>query len=283
MHLRVRLSRPEGEAGMTPLEAVALQDVQALGDDRDIAIDAVGIAGLRYPITIADREGHAQRTVATVDMDVDLGAHVKGTHMSRFVEVLAEQHIEVSVTTVVGVARSLRQRLGSERARVALRFPYFRQRQAPVSGLPALVDCDATLAAEVLGLKQTVRVGVRVPVTSLCPCSKEISDYGAHSQRGYVDMSVECASPRSVWIEDLIDVAEASASAPIYPLLKRVDERHVTMQAYDNPAFVEDIVRDVAVALKGDERIDAFALTATNLESIHNHSAVGRLRWQRTP
>jgi GTP cyclohydrolase I len=215
-------------------------------------------------------------------MDVHLPAHLKGTHMSRFVEVLDHYANDISVTTIAGIAADLRARLESERARLALEFPYFLERTAPVSGLRSINDYEGRLSAEADARGATITLGVRVPLTSLCPCSKEISDYGAHNQRGYLDIDARCDSRRrSVWLEDLIDLAETCGSAPIYPLLKRVDERHVTMQAYDNPVFVEDIARQAALALMADERICSFVVRVANQESIHNHEAVARITWER--
>jgi MptA/FolE2 family GTP cyclohydrolase len=162
-----------------------------------------------------------------------------------------------------------------------LEFPYFLERSTPISGLRSVNDYEGRLVAEVNGPRSQLEVGVRVPVASLCPCSKEISDYGAHNQRGYVDLDVRCSSEHPVWLQDLVEVAEGCGSAPIYTLLKRVDERHVTMEAYDNPAFVEDIARDAALALRGDGRVEAFTVRVANQESIHNHEAVARIRWER--
>jgi GTP cyclohydrolase I len=267
---------------VTSLASLPLNDVQALFDDRQLPIEEVGIADLRYPLLVKDRSNQAQPTVATVAMDVDLPANVKGTHMSRFVEVLDSHATEVSVNTVVSIADALHDRLGGSRARVAFRFPYFRSRTAPVSGLSALAEHEAELTGERVNGSASVHLSVRVPVTSLCPCSKEISDYGAHSQRGYLQLDAHCSADAPVWIDDLIDVADRCGSAPVYPLLKRVDERHVTMQAYDNPAFVEDIARDAAIALRKDNRVLRFEVSVSNHESIHNHSAVARITGERT-
>ena len=266
---------------MNPLETAVLDDVQARGDHRNVEIEAVGIADLRYPISLTGRSGASQRTVATVAMDVDLPGHVRGTHMSRFVEVLHDAAGDLSPRELPTLAAELRERLGSERARIVLDFPYFLERTAPVSGMTSLIDLEGRLAVSSGEESATLEIAARVPVTSLCPCSKEISDYGAHNQRGHVELHVHCRPSDPVWLEDLVEVAEQAASAPIYPLLKRVDERHVTMQAYDNPAFVEDIVRDAAVALQSDQRVLRFTASAANQESIHNHSAVARVRWER--
>lgn len=266
---------------MNPLETAVLDDVQAQVDHRNVDIEAVGIADLRYPVSLTGRDGVARRTVATVAMDVDLPGHVRGTHMSRFVEVLHASADDLSPHNLPQLASKLRMRLGSDRARIVLDFPYFLERAAPVSGMTSLVDLEGRIAVSSGAETTTLEIAARVPVTSLCPCSKEISDYGAHNQRGRVELHVHCSAAEPIWIEDLVEVAEQAASAPIYPLLKRVDERHVTMQAYDNPAFVEDIVRDAAVALRDDQRVLGFTVSAANQESIHNHSAVARVRWER--
>ncbi len=262
---------------MNPLAAVPLEDVQGQFDTRAVAIDEVGISELRYPVRIAGRGGVVQPTVATVSTTVDLAADVRGTHMSRFVQALREHLTVVDQRTCAALAEHLRDRLNSSRATVTLEFPYFIERTAPVSALRGIVDVEARLTA-VAAESTEVRVSVRVPVTSLCPCSREISDYGAHNQRGYVEIDVGCDAGEQVWFEDLIDVAEAAASAPIYSLLKRVDERHVTMTAYENPAFVEDIARDVVVALRQDARLRDYLVRVTNQESIHNHNAVATIR-----
>jgi GTP cyclohydrolase IB len=267
---------------VSSLAYLPLNDVQALLDDRRLPIDAVGIADFRYPLVVTDRGGETQPTVATVAMDVNLPANIKGTHMSRFVEVLDARAGEVTVNTLPLMVRDLHERLGGTRARVELRFPFFRSRAAPVSGLSALAEHEAGLTGELSDGLISMSVSVRVPVTSLCPCSKEISDYGAHSQRGYLQLRVECVPDSPVWIEDLIDIGEQCGSAPIYPLLKRVDERHVTMQAYDNPAFVEDIARDAALALRQDHRVQRFEVSVSNQESIHDHTAVARISGART-
>lgn len=262
---------------MNPLAAVPLEDVQGQLDARAVAIDEVGISDLRYPVRVAVRGGGVQPSVAMVSATVDLAADVRGTHMSRFVEALGERLKVIDPLACAALVEDLRERLHSTRAAVDLRFPYFIERSAPVSGLPGMVDAEARVAATA-GSSTEVRVGIRVPVTSLCPCSREISDYGAHNQRGYVEIDVTCQPGQQVWFEDLIDIAEAAASAPIYSLLKRVDERHVTMTAYENPAFVEDIARDVVIALRQDPRVRDYVVRVTNQESIHNHNAVATIR-----
>jgi GTP cyclohydrolase IB len=263
-----------------------MEDVQSRPDERRIAIDQVGVSNLRYPIVVLDREQERQHTVADLAMSVALPHHFKGTHMSRFLEVLNEHRGEVTMRTLPSILRELKKRLDAESARVEVRFPYFVDRAAPVSGARGLMDYECWFIGEANGAHDDFLLGVRVPVTSLCPCSKEISDYGAHNQRGYVTLEVRSLradeGPAAfIWIEELIEVAERSASAPVYPLLKRPDERHVTMQAYDNPVFVEDMVRNVARRLQDDQRVRWFKVHALNQESIHNHSAFAQIEWRR--
>ncbi len=261
-------------------------DVQSRPDERGIELDRVGVTDLLYPIVVLDRARERQSTNARFTMSVSLPHHFKGTHMSRFVEVLNEHRGEFTMHTMPRMLDALCARLEATSARIEAQFHYFVERAAPVSGARGLMDYDCSFLGEVREGTTDFVLSVRVPVTSLCPCSKEISDYGAHNQRGTISIDVRAMpddSGRSqlVWIEDLIEVAERSASAPVYPLLKRSDERHVTMQAYDNPVFVEDMVRNVAVALRSDKRVAWCAVTATNVESIHNHSAFARTEWRR--
>jgi GTP cyclohydrolase I len=263
-----------------------VEDVQSRGDERRVPIDRVGVCDLRYPITVLDRRRETQHTIARIAMSVSLPHHFKGTHMSRFLEVLERHSGELTLRTLPAVLRELRQRLQAESARVEVEFPYFLERTAPVSGARSVMGYDCSFLAEAGPGSEDFTLGVRVPVTSLCPCSKAISDYGAHNQRGSVHIRVRgvCSAqgpPALVWIEELVDLAEGSASAPVYPLLKREDERHVTMQAYDNPAFVEDIVRNVAVSLREDPRVAWFCVRAVNHESIHDHDAFAQVEWRR--
>jgi GTP cyclohydrolase IB len=271
-----------------PSTTHALEDVQNRPDGRGIAIDKVGVSDLRYPVLVMDRDQEWQHTVARVSLSVALPHHFKGTHMSRFVEILNEYRGELTMRTLPGILRHLRDRLDAERAHVEVRFPYFIERAAPVTGSTALMDYECAFVGDSDGASDDFMLSVRVPVTSLCPCSKEISDYGAHNQRGYVTMDVRPAASRDgqrdlIWIEELVEVAERSASAPVYPLLKRPDERHVTMQAFDRPAFVEDIARDVAGHLQDDERVAWFRVQVVNHESIHNHNAFAEIEWRRSP
>ncbi|KIG17589.1 GTP cyclohydrolase I [Enhygromyxa salina] len=264
-----------------------MQDVQGLPDDREIPIDRVGVAGLNHPIVVLDRRSEKQRTVGAFTMSVSLPREQKGTHMSRFVEVLNDHHGEVTMRTVPKILRDLQDRLGASSAQIEVTFPYFLERAAPVSGATALMDYSCAFIGELREDHDDFVLRVRVPVTSLCPCSKAISERGAHNQRGYITMSVRTntdssGDPQLVWIEELIQVAEQSASAPVYPLLKRPDEAHVTVQAYDNPVFVEDMVRNVARRLQDDPRVYWFEVHAENHESIHNHSAFAQVTWSRT-
>ena len=255
-----------------------LVDIQKTPDVRGIDINQVGVCDLTYPIVVLDRDNQRQNATASISMSVNLPHHFKGTHMSRFLQVLAKHQGEVTLRTLPAILQELRQRLDAEAAHIEVEFTYFLLRTAPVSGLKAPMDYRCTFIGESNGKTDDFILRVAVPVSTLCPCSKMISDYGAHNQRGYVTMSVRMnrdaqGSWDMVWIEELIAVAEKSASAPIYPLLKRTDERFVTMQAYDNPVFVEDVVRNVAALLRDDPRIAWFEVRTVNHESIHNHSA----------
>lgn len=263
-----------------------MEDVQGRGDSRGIPINQAGVSDLTYPIVVLDRAHERQQTIAKVSMSVGLPHHFKGTHMSRFIEVFEGHRGEITMRTMPRLLRALRERLEAETARVAVSFPYFLERHAPVTGACGLMDYECTIVGEADSAREDFVLGVRVPVTSLCPCSKEISDRGAHNQRTYVTIEVRGVGRPTepshfVWIEELIEIAEASASAPVYPLLKRPDERHVTMQAYDNPAFVEDIVREVALRLQSDPRIAWFRVHARSDESIHNHSAFAQVEQTR--
>lgn len=265
---------------------VAMYDVQNSSDDRQIAIDRVGVSDLRYPIIVLDRKNEIQHTVADVTLSVSLPHHFKGTHMSRFIEIMNEHRGEVTMRTLPVILHTMKERLEAESAHLEARFPYFLERSAPASGARGLVDYECHFKCSSNGHGDDFVLGVRVPVTSLCPCSKAISDYGAHNQRGFITIEVrsipnEEGRPSIIWIEELVEVAETSASAPVYALLKRPDERHVTMQAYDNPVFVEDMVRNAAGKLREDSRVAWFRVNAVNQESIHNHSAFAELQWNR--
>jgi GTP cyclohydrolase I len=268
------------------MELTALEDVQGRRDHRQIPLDRAGVRDLRYPIVVLDREHRKQATVAHIAMSVSLPHEFKGTHMSRFVEVLNLYRGEMTLRTLPALLQELRKRLDAESAQIHVTFPYFIERSAPASGATGLMDYECSFSGELRAGLQDFVLGVKVPVTSVCPCSKAISDYGAHNQRGQIDINVSSArvgtdEPPIIWIEEMVELAERSASAPVYPLLKRADERHVTMLAYDNPVFVEDMVRNVACELQGDHRVARFAVEAVNYESIHNHSAFAATSWER--
>ncbi len=263
-----------------------MDDVQNYQDERRIPIDQVGVSDLRYPIVVLDRGQGRQHTTARLKMSVNLPHHFKGTHMSRFLEAINDHRGEITMMTLPAILKDLRERLEAESARIEVAFPYFLERSAPVSEAKGLMDYNCTFVGEMNGTKEDFILGVQVPVTTLCPCSKTISDYGAHNQRGYINVEVrsvgkDSGNPELIWIEELIDIAERSASAPVYPLLKRADERHVTMQAYDNPVFVEDLVRNVAGRLQDDPRVAWFRVDVENHESIHNHNVFARIEWHR--
>jgi GTP cyclohydrolase I len=263
-----------------------VEDVQNQPDVRNVAIDRAGVSDLRYPIVVLDRYHQVQHTIANVSMSVGLPEEFKGTHMSRFIEVLNEHRGELTMRTLPTLLHDLRRRLQAKIARVEVVFPYFIERAAPVSRATALMDYECNFVGESFNGTDDFVLGVKVPVTSLCPCSKAISDYGAHNQRGYITVQTRGArqadgSNAFMWIEELIAIAEQAASAPVYPLLKRPDERHVTMQAYNHPAFVEDMVREVAIRLQRDLRVAWFQVRAVNQESIHNHSAFAQVEWTR--
>lgn len=271
---------------MNPLTSIALPDVQAEAETRGICLDEVGISGLSYPLTLRSPDGDVQHTVADAELVVALDAAERGTHMSRFVEALHEYRDELGAESVLDLARDLTSRLRASRARVHLSFPMFVLRRAPVSDAESLLRLDCAFTGAADGDVQTLQIAVRVAVTSLCPCSKEIADYGAHSQRGYVRVEVSDGAwghgHRGMWFDDLLAVIDEAASAPVYPALKRADERQVTMAAYDKPAFVEDLARDVALGLQSDPRIDGFSVAIENQESIHDHQAVARTSWRRS-
>ncbi len=248
-----------------------IPDVQGSADTRRLAIDKVGIKAIRHPVRIAERGGGVQHTVATFNMYVGLPHHFKGAHMSRFVEVLNAHERDISMASFQAMLAEMVDRLEAESGIIEMGFPFFVNKSAPVSGVQSLMDYEVQLAGEIAAGRRSFRVKVVVPVTSLCPCSKKISDYGAHNQRAHV--TIEAWTSDFIWIEDLIDCAERNASAELYGLLKRPDEKHVTERAYDNPKFVEDVVRDVAATLNADPRIERYVVESENFESIHNHSA----------
>lgn len=252
-------------------DTTAIPDVQSSQDKRKIAINKVGIKDIRHPVQVKDRSGQVQHTVANFNMYVDLPHHFKGTHMSRFVEILNSHEHEITVQSLRTMLSEMTERLDAENGHIEMSFTYFVNKAAPVSGVKSLLDYEVTFYGERVNGKNTVSVKVIVPVTSLCPCSKKISEYGAHNQRSHVTVNVKTED--FIWIEDIIDIVEKEASCELYGLLKRPDEKYVTERAYDNPKFVEDMVRDVAARLNDDERVLSYVLESENFESIHNHSA----------
>jgi len=252
-------------------EANSLADTQGEQDTRQIRINQVGVRGIQHPIEVMDREKSRQDTIATISLSVDLPHHFKGTHMSRFLEVLNSHGSLIHIENVRDILAELRNRLEAENAHLDMEFPYFIRKSAPETGAPGMMNYVARLEAAAGRKGQALRLTSSVPVTTLCPCSKAISARGAHNQRGLVSLSVEF--DRVVWIEELIEMVEASASCELYSLLKREDEKHVTERAYDNPVFVEDLVRNVAQRCKENDRISWYRIEAENFESIHNHSA----------
>ena len=246
-------------------------DVQGSRDLRQVPINKVGIKDIRHPVKVADRAGGEQATVAEFNMYVNLPHNFKGTHMSRFIEILNSHETAISVKSFQEMLFQVSELLEAEESHIEMRFPYFVQKAAPVSGVKSLMDYQVTFQGSVQDGKAIHRTKVQVPVTSLCPCSKKISEYGAHNQRSHVTITVE--THKFVWIEEIIEVAERLASSELYGVLKRPDEKFVTERAYDNPAFVEDLARDVARALADDKRISSFVVEVENFESIHNHSA----------
>ena len=246
-------------------------DVQNQTDDRRIAIDKVGVKNIRYPITVLDKAKDKQRTVASVNMYVNLPHQYKGTHMSRFIEILSEYRRDISPQRLPKILEEMKQRLNAESAHMELTFPYFIEKNAPVSGTPSLMEYNCRFVGSVNGDGMDIMVEVTVPITTLCPCSKEISASGAHNQRGEVRLGTRFK--KFIWMEDMIRLVENSCSCEVFSLLKRSDEKFVTESAYDNPMFVEDVVREIASRLDQDDNITWFAVAAENFESIHNHSA----------
>ena len=258
-----------------------IADVQNSADARKLPINKVGIKDIRHPIRVRDRSGGEQHTIAIFNMYVNLPHNFKGTHMSRFVEILNQYEREISVKSFKHILAEMVERLEAEAGHIEMSFPYFVNKSAPVSGVESLMDYDVTFLGEIRKGKKSTVLKVLVPVTSLCPCSKKISEYGAHNQRSHVTVTVR--TKEFVWIEDLIDMVEKTASCELYGLLKRPDEKAVTERAYNNPKFVEDMVRDIAAKLNEDNRIDGYIVESENFESIHNHSAYALIEKDMLP
>lgn len=246
-------------------------------DDRALAIDKVGIKGLSYPIQVLDKHNQVQHTVASVNLYVGLPQQFKGTHMSRFVEILNARRGEMTIRNMPEILAEIQRRLAADDAHIELSFPYFISKRAPISGVESLMEYRCAFRASKRGPNLDFVLAVQVPVKSLCPCSKAISAYGAHNQRSLVD--VEVRSSGFVWIEDVVEAVEKCASAPLFALLKREDEKYITELAYENPKFVEDLVRDAVLALRELPGVTSLKVSAENQESIHNHSAYGEIAW----
>ena len=255
-------------------DRLTIPDTQSARDERHLAIQRVGVKDVRYPLQLVV-EGQVQSTAAIWSLDVTLPAEKKGTHMSRFIAWLDALDAPMQATNLRSLHEQMLQRLDASAGRVEAAFSFFLRKRAPVSGLSSLLDYQGRWIAETRDAQTTVWMEVAVPVKSLCPCSKEISDYGAHNQRSLVTIRVEVLSPMD-WRE-LVRFAEESASSEIWPMLKRTDEKWITERAYENPKFVEDLVRDVALRLNADERIGRYTVDVENFESIHNHSAYARI------
>jgi len=248
-----------------------LHDMQSHRDDRELSIDKVGVRGLRFPIQVRDRTRKVQDTVATIGMFVDLPKEFKGTHMSRFVEVLNAHGNIIHVENITDILSSLQSKLNSATSHIEIEFPYFMSKRSPVSKKESLMDYVARFDAAACGDETDFVLTVKVNVTTLCPCSKAIAKYGAHNQRG--EVTVALRFKKIVWIEEVIEMVEESASSELYALLKRQDEKHVTERAYENPVFVEDLVRNVALRLNAHRLVTWYKVEAENFESIHNHNA----------
>ena len=251
--------------------SAVIEDVQNSKDTRQIPINKVGIKDIRHPVRVRDRSMGEQHTIACFNMYVNLPHNFKGTHMSRFVEILNQHEREISVESFKDMLQEMAERLEADSGHIEMRFPYFVNKTAPVSGVESLMDYDVTFIGEVHNGAVDMAIKVVIPVTSLCPCSKKISAYGAHNQRSHV--TVNASIKDFIWIEEIIEMVEQEASCELYGLLKRPDEKQVTERAYDNPKFVEDMVRDVAARLNDEDRVSAYVVESENFESIHNHSA----------
>jgi GTP cyclohydrolase I len=268
------MNPPLSTAKIARPTATEVEDVKAHADTRQLPINRVGIKDIRHPVRVKDRSAGEQHTIASFNMYVSLPHNFKGTHMSRFVEILHGER-EISVESFRAMLSTMTARLEADSGHIEMKFPFFVMKKAPISGVESLMDYQATLIGENHHGEVETWVQVEVPVTSLCPCSKKISDYGAHNQRSHVTIKARLRS--HIWIEELIEIAESEASCELYGILKRPDEKFVTERAYDNPKFVEDVVRDVATRLNRDERISAYVVESENFESIHNHSAYARI------
>ena len=252
------------------VESCSIPDIQSMPDSRNIPIDKVGVKGLRYPISVKDREKGLQHTVGVFDLFVNLPHDFKGTHMSRFIEVLNEFRGHVSMDKFQSILEKIKAKLDAESAHMNVEFPYFIEKSAPMTNTPGLMSYTCFMRGS-LADRFDLIVGVEVPVNTVCPCSKEISEYGAHNQRGLV--RIQLRFRKFFWIEEIIQIVESSVSSEIFSLLKRADEKFVTEQAYDNPMFVEDVVRSVLSRLRETKNFTWYRIEAENFESIHSHNA----------
>ena len=258
-----------------------LPDTQNIKDLRNIVINQVGIKDILHPISFVNKAKEVQPSVANFTMTVRLPENVKGTHMSRFIEILNVNECSFSVESFMDLVQTVAEKLDSTSARIVVDFPFFRNKSAPSSGVQSLLDYQATLIGNIVDGEADMSVKVIVPVTSLCPCSKSICKYGAHNQRSHITIEVKPTEGSVVFLEDLIDLAEQKASSELYAVLKRDDEKVVTERAYENPAFVEDLVRDIAVELNANDKVNYYSLESENFESIHNHSAYALITNQK--
>ncbi len=249
-----------------------MRDIQNERDDRKMPIHKVGINNLSYPISVLDRKGEFQHTVSHINMYVDLPHHYRGTHMSRFLEVISRHSMNLNLNNLDKILKEIKETFKCETAHLELEFPYFIYKKAPVSGIESPMEYICRVEAKMGGAQRLELLAeVNVPVHNLCPCSKEISRFGAHNQRGMIKIRV--ISSKMIWFEELIEIGEKCASAPLYSLLKREDEKYITELAFNNPRFVEDSAREAALALNKDPRISWYSVEVTNFESIHNHNA----------
>ena len=258
-----------------------LPDTQNTKDLRNIVINQVGIKDILHPISFVNRDNKSRPTVANFTMTVRLPENVKGTHMSRFIEILNDNDCSFGIDNFMDLVQTVADKLDSRDAQIIVDFPFFRNKKAPSSGVESLLDYNATLTGSLIDGKPDLTLKVVVPVTSLCPCSKSISKYGAHNQRSHITIEAKATDGAVIYLEDLIDLAEQKASSELYAILKRDDEKVVTERAYENPAFVEDIVRDIAVELNADKKVNFYCLESENFESIHNHSAYALITNQK--
>lgn len=272
-------SNPTDQADGSTTPDPIIEDVQGRHDRRHLAINKVGVCDIRHPVSIAQRSGGQQSTIATFGMYVNLPDHFKGTHMSRFVQILNAHEHEITVRSFKRMLIEVTERLEADNGHIEMAFPFFIDKKAPVTGEPGVMDYQVKFVGDRYSDSTDLAVEVQVPVTTLCPCSKDISAYGAHNQRSLI--TIRARSRSFFWLEELIEIAEAEASCELYGVLKRVDEKEVTERAYENPKFVEDVVRDIATVLNDDSRVRQYRVASENYESIHNHSAYAMIEYDK--